>query len=41
MLFRNEARGRRVAVFYFDYGVAVTFLEDGRIAVGLSLIHIW
>ena len=39
MLFRNEARGRRVAVFYFDYGVAVTFLEDGRIAVGRNNVN--
>ena len=38
MMFRKEARGRRVAVFYFDYGVAVTLLEDGRIAAGKNSV---
>lgn len=39
MMFRKEARGRRVAVFYFDYGVSVTLLEDGRIAVGRNSVN--
>lgn len=39
MMFRKEARGRRVAVFYFDYGVAVTLLEDGKIAVGRNSVN--
>lgn len=33
MLFHQEVQGKRVAVFYFDYGVGVTFLDDGKIAV--------
>lgn len=33
MLFQQEVQDKRVAVFYFDYGVGVTFLENGKIAV--------